>query len=263
MRGTRAVRRRLGVAALAGGVMVAGGCGWVREARGASAGGDGAAAGAFGADTGGEMALGVNGAMAAEMPMPSSHMRMSPRWAPAPGDSARAMRVEEEVARAIARYADVKAALADGYRPFHPEIPQREYHFTKPGNALLAAFAFDPSRPTSLLYRRSASGGWELVGAMLTAPYRASPEELNARYPLSMGTWHLHTNICLPPSGRRDLWRARRDGQPLFGPRGTIATESACAAEGGRWHGHVFGWMIHLTQGAGSRKQGSGSGREQ
>jgi len=31
---------------------------------------------------------------------------------------------------ALAKYQDYRAALKDGFEPFHPELPQRHYHFT-------------------------------------------------------------------------------------------------------------------------------------
>jgi len=50
----------------------------------------------------------------------------------------------------------------------------------------------------SLLYRKTSTG-YELAGAMYTMPKRASEDQLNARVPLSVAMWHLHTNLCMPP----------------------------------------------------------------
>jgi hypothetical protein len=131
-------------------------------------------------------------------------------------------------------------ALNDGFKIFLPNIPQPEYHFTSYRNGFLEAFTFDPRRPTSLLYRKTSTG-YELVGAMYTMPKRASEDQLNARVPLSVAMWHLHTNLCMPPSAvlRNADWTR-------FGLKGSIATQDACDAAGGRFRPSIFGWMVHV-----------------
>ena len=154
--------------------------------------------------------------------------------------SARA-EIVEQLRAAIEKYKDYHVALNDGYKIFMPNVPQQEYHFTNYENGFLEAFTFDPARPTSLLYRKTASG-YELVGAMYTMPKRASEEQLNERVPLSVATWHLHTNLCMPPKGRAaqgrlDEVRAARIDQHA---------EAACDAAGGTFHPVIFGWMVHV-----------------
>lgn len=178
-------------------------------------------------------------------PAMAAHMHLTPRRPVAPGDSARAKAIVRELADAIGKYHDYHVALDDGFRIFLPNVPQQIYHFTSRTNALRAAFGFDAQRPTSLLYRKTASG-YELVGAMYTAPYRTSLADLDARVPLSIAQWHVHTNICLPPSRDRRAASAGRDGTPRFGPLGSITTDAACAAAGGTFHAHIFGWMVHV-----------------
>jgi hypothetical protein len=119
-------------------------------------------------------------------------------------------------------------------------VPQPEYHFTNYTNGFLEAFSFDPARPTSLLYKKMADG-YELVGAMYTMPKRASEDQLNERVPLSIATWHLHTNLCMPPRGQR-----KTADYSKFGLRGSITTQEACDAAGGKFHPVVFGWMVHV-----------------
>lgn len=199
----------------------------------------------MGADTTSPVDAGVNTAMSRAMPGMSLHMTMTPPRPPAPGDSARAAQIVTTLRGAIAKYRDVNVALADGYKPFLPNAPQHVYHFTKRGNGIKAAFAFDAARPTSLLYKKTGTG-YVLVGAMYTAPYRSSLDELNARVPLSIYPWHLHTNLCIPPRTAPDGWRAEKDGKPLFGPKGTITTKAACDLAGGTFRPHVFGWMVHV-----------------
>ena len=202
----------------------------------------------MGADTTSTADAGVNAAMSRAMPGMSLHMTMTPPRPPAPGDSARAAQIVTTLRAAIAKYRDVNVALADGYKPFLPNVRQDVYHFTKRGNGIKAAFAFDAARPTSLLYEKTATG-YALVGAMYTAPYRSSLDELNARVPLSIYPWHLHTNLCIPPRTAPDGWRAEKDGKPLFGPKGTISTKAACDSAGGTFLPHLFGWMVHVTTG--------------
>ena len=199
----------------------------------------------MGADTTSPAEAGVNAAMSRAMPGMSLHMTMTPPRPPAPGDSARAAQIVTTLRGAIAKYRDVNVALADGYKPFLPNVPQDVYHFTKRGNGIKAAFAFDAARPTSLLYKKTTTG-YALVGAMYTAPYRSSLDQLNARVPLSMYPWHLHTNLCIPPRTTPDAWHAEQNGKPLFGPKGTITTKAACDTAGGTFLPHLFGWMVHV-----------------
>lgn len=201
--------------------------------------------GADGADTASPVDAGIHAAMSQAMTGMSLHMTMTPPRAPAPGDSARAQHIVTVLRASIAKYRDVNAALADGFKPFLPNVPQDVYHFTKRGNGIKAAFTFDPARPTSLLYTKTPSG-YVLVGAMYTAPFRATPADLDARVPLSIYPWHLHTNLCIPPRDQPGLWRERRDGKPLFGPKGSITTKAACDAAGGTFRPHLFGWMVHV-----------------
>lgn len=205
----------------------------------------------MGADTASPAEAGVNAAMSRAMPGMSLHMTMTPPRPPAPGDSARAAQIVTTLRGAIAKYRDVNVALADGYKPFLPNVPQDVYHFTKRGNGIKAAFAFDAARPTSLLYKKTTTG-YALVGAMYTAPYRSSLDELNARVPLSMYPWHLHTNLCIPPRTTPDAWHAEQNGKPLFGPKGTITTKAACDTAGGTFLPHLFGWMVHVMTEPGS-----------
>ena len=180
------------------------------------------------------------------------HMRMTALRAPAAGDSARARALADTLRRALAKYRDVKVAEADGFRQFAPRVKnQRVYHFTRKWNAMKAAFTFDPSEPTSLLYRKDASGNFVLTGAMYTAPRRASEDDLNARVPLSIARWHEHVDICVPKRGDAERWTETKNGAMLFGPAGSIATKAECDAAGGRWFAQLFGWMVHANVFAG------------
>lgn len=176
------------------------------------------------------------------------HMTLTPMRPATHADSVRAAAVADTLRRAIARYADVGSAEADGFRPFAPNVKrQKVLHYTRYAWAARAALSFDPARPTSLLYRREPDGSLKLIGAMYTAPARASLAELDSRVPLSIARWHLHTNVCIPPLWRRARWSVMRDGKPVFGPLSPIATREACDAVGGRFLPRVFGWMVHAN----------------
>jgi len=176
------------------------------------------------------------------------HMRLTPLRPPAPGDSARAAAVLATMHRDLARYGDVRAAEADGFRQFVAGAAAPVQHYTKLRWWIQARTTFDPSRPSSLLYSRAADGSLVLAGAMYTAPPGATEDELNARLPLSVVRWHQHVNWCTPRFGprMRERWRETKDGQPVFGPRSPIATEEACDAVGGRFRPRLLGWMVHV-----------------
>jgi hypothetical protein len=170
----------------------------------------------------------------------SFHMHTTAMRPQTPEDTARANEVVAQLRAGLEKYKDYHVALNEGYKIFLPNLPQPEYHFTNYFNGFLEAFSFDPSRPTSLLYKKT-SDGYELVGAMYTMPKRATEEQLNARVPLSVAMWHLHTNLCMPPKGQ-----LRTIDWTRFGLKGTIATQEACDAAGGRFQPVIFGWMVHV-----------------
>lgn len=170
-----------------------------------------------------------------------AHMKWTgPRRVTA-SDEVRAQQIVDTLRQSLEPYRDYKAAVRAGYYPFAPDVPQRMYHLTHGGRAVRNAFGFDATRPTSLLYQKTEKG-LELIGAMYTAPRRFTEEQLDERIPLSIGRWHQHVNICLPPAG---VAREQADWT-RFGPNGSIASEKECADAGGRWRPNVFGWMIHV-----------------
>jgi len=170
----------------------------------------------------------------------NAHMHMTASRQETPEDAARAEQIVDQLRAGIAKYKDYHVALTDGYKIFLPNLKQPEYHFTNYTNGFLEAFTFNPARPTSLLYKKTTAG-YELVGAMYTMPKRATEEQLNKRVPLSVASWHLHTNLCMPPANQR-----RNADWTKFGLRGSIATQEACDAAGGRFHPVIFGWMVHV-----------------
>lgn len=175
------------------------------------------------------------------------HMVMTPVRPVAPGDAERATALLAEMRRDLVRYRDSDSALADGYRPFFPNVTQPVYHFTNLMNALGERMRFDPARPTSLLYKKDATGKYMLVGAMYDDAPDTPLDELDRRVPLSYVHWHRHVNWCLPPRGAPQRWRDSTDGRPVFGPHSPIATQAACDTVGGRFVPHLFGWMVHVN----------------
>jgi hypothetical protein len=168
------------------------------------------------------------------------HMRLTPQRPERPGDRQRADAIVASLRVALDRYRDYQVAERNGFEIFHPEIPQSIFHFTNYWKAYSETFRFTPSQPTSLLYTKS-SGGYELVGAMYTAPADATDIDLDARVPLSVARWHAHINICLPPRGS-----AAGADWKKFGPDGSIVTAEACTAAQGRFFPQLFGWMVHV-----------------
>ncbi|HVI07932.1 MAG TPA: hypothetical protein VND65_06520, partial [Candidatus Binatia bacterium] len=160
------------------------------------------------------------------------HMKMTALRSAKPGDAARAQQVAEAARKAAEKYTDFHVALNEGFKIFHPELPQKMYHFTNYGYAMEAALRFNPEHPTSLLYEKHGDD-YKLIGVMYTAPKRFTEEELDERIPLSVAQWHEHVNFCTAPAGRKMEYFGPH---PLFGLRGSIATQQACDAEGGTFH---------------------------
>lgn len=171
----------------------------------------------------------------------ATHMAWSDTRPATEADRERAAEIVKTLQTALAKYKDYRVAEAAGFRPFHPEIPQNIYHFTRRQNGLKAAFTFAAAEPTSLLYKKAANGGYELVGAMYTAPRGTSQAKLDQRVPLGVARWHRHVNLCFPPKGQGAIadWTK-------FGFAGSISTKAACDAAGGRFYPQVFGWMVHV-----------------
>ena len=170
-----------------------------------------------------------------------THMALSRPRPANPADTQRAQELVATLRASIEKYRDYHVAERDGYKPFLPNLKLNEYHFTNYWYGFKAAFEFDPAAPTSLLYRPLPGGGYELIGAMYTAPRGMSEDKLDQRVPLSVARWHRHVNICVPQKGETSLadWRE-------FGPRGSIASKDRCDAAGGRFYPQIFGWMVHV-----------------
>src|SRR5258707_1317653 len=121
----------------------------------------------------------------------AKHMAYSTPRPLSAADSIQSAQVVNELRQAIAKYQDVSVAQADGYKMFAPQIKnQPQYHFTKKWNAIRNQFGFDPSRPTSLLYKKDAQGQFHLIGAMYTASKGTSENDLTKRVPFNVAHGH-------------------------------------------------------------------------
>jgi hypothetical protein len=189
------------------------------------------------------LALDPDKASADDMAGMSGHMYMTTLRPEKPGDREKADAVVAAAKEAMAPYRDYHKALEDGYHIFLPNVRQPQYHFTKYANGREARNHFDPLKPTSLLYTKTPDGGYTLVGAMYTDRVDASEEEIDNRIPLSIARWHQHVNFCRAPFGH---WSEYGGPNAKFGLLGSINTEEACDAAGGKFYPHVLGWMVHV-----------------
>ena len=234
------------------------------------------------ADSGQSSNSGAMGAMGKHM-MIGDHMTMTPTRPQTPADAQRGEEIIATMRRVLVRYQDSDAAVAAGYIPYMPTVPQDVYHFA---NRALSADEYlgDVSieRPGALLFERKTFGGYKLVGAMYSAPANYTVDQLDAIIPLSLTHWHAHTNICLPAGvteqdvmngdlrghlaasihntpmgsspgaamgfsqGSSARMRLGYLADPRFGFAGTISTAADCEAAGGNFHPQIFGWMLHV-----------------
>ena len=149
------------------------------------------------------------------------HMKMTTLRELKPGDQEKADQVVAAARKAAEKYTDYKVALADGYKIFLPNLPQKQYHFTNYRYAFEAAIQFNPEHPTSLLYEKHGDD-YKLIGVMYTAPKNSNWNDLDQRIPLSIAQWHAHINMCLPPADRKnEAWGPNAK----FGLAGSITTK--------------------------------------
>lgn len=187
--------------------------------------------------------MGNMNVMGESMAAMANHMCMTPMRPKQPGDEEKAKAIVAAVKASIEKYKDYKKALADGFVIANPKVVQPQYHFNNAVNVRLADSKFDPTRPSSLLYRRTPKQDYKLEGVMFTDRVDTTEDELNERIPLSIARWHEHTNFCAAPATKvKDYLGAH----PKFGMFGSIHTKDACEAEGGTFFPVMFTWMIHV-----------------
>ena len=182
-----------------------------------------------------------------ETPVPSmkmGHMQMTLKAEAAPGDAERANDILKAAAAVLVQYSDVKKAVHDGYKPFFPSGKiGEEIHYTNYRYRRLEQQHIDYTRPSSILYKRTADG-LKAIGVMYTAPTDSTPQQLDAIAPLSVATWHRHVDFC---GGPKSLPKNEQFGpNARFGPQGSIHTEEDCNAAHGLWIPVVLEWMTHV-----------------
>jgi hypothetical protein len=114
--------------------------------------------------------------------------------APTEAQIAAAAKLAADTKAAIAKYADVDVALADGYKSDGAALDFAVHYTNKKyeddGRIL------DPNAPETLVYSDTNDGPPILLGAMYAMPdfQRDAPAPGG-----SLTVWHLHTNICFGP----------------------------------------------------------------
>ncbi|HEY9226788.1 MAG TPA: hypothetical protein VIP11_09090 [Gemmatimonadaceae bacterium] len=189
-----------------------------------------------------ELAEAINALLADDGP----HMRMAPRRPVTPADQFRAKQTVLAARDALGKYADVTRAEEDGYVKFLPWIEQQSvFHYNNVQHIAMTGGRFDPTKPVSLLYKKDAKGTMQLIGAMYSAMPDASPDELDARLPLSVAHWHEHVDFCGPQAELVRSGQVKIDG-PTTAKWLKITSRETCDAAGGRFVPRLFGWMAHV-----------------
>ena len=134
---------------------------------------------------------------------PHSHGSGPSQSTATPEQQAAAAKLLRDVQASLARYANLSAAQAVGYRQVTP------YRFLRWGPAHYHNMAMnrddgllDPARPEALVYMKLRNGEHVLLGAMFVAPKGMGPRPGG---PIT--AWHVHENFCIRSDGRVALPR--------------------------------------------------------
>jgi hypothetical protein len=114
--------------------------------------------------------------------------------APTPAQRVAAETLLETTRRGIARFEDVSAALADGYRP-SPPLAGPTVHYSNPAYA--HGHVLDTRHPQSLVYADTPSGP-RLIGAMYMMPDARTP---GVAVGGALTEWHVHADLCFTLPG--------------------------------------------------------------
>jgi hypothetical protein len=129
--------------------------------------------------------------------------------------------------KATAKYQDVRAAEADGYRAVGPNVPGMGIHYVRQG----AARPFSIDEPPILLYEKDpTSASLRLVGVsyLVVAPSGADGQPATSPFPKALASWHKHNNVCVLPDNSASV----------------ELTEAQCTGRGGRFTAETS-WMVH------------------
>jgi hypothetical protein len=110
-----------------------------------------------------------------------------------PAQQAAANQLVSETRSGIARYQDVRVAMAAGYHPANPDLDGTA-HYSAPFGT---GGGLDPRHPAALVYAHTRHGA-VLLGAMYQMP---RPGEPGPDVGGALTPWHYHTNICLSLPG--------------------------------------------------------------
>jgi len=187
----------------------------------------------------------------------SPHMKMTTLRDLKPGDQEKADQVLEAARSSAEKYKDYRAALADGYKIFLPNLPQKQYHFTNYWYGFEAGMRFNPDHPTSLLYETTGDD-YKLIGVMYTAPKNVNWSELDKRIPLRIAQWHAHVNMCVPAKEKRqEAWGVK----PKFGLAGLERTVKPLAENS--FHRFSAGWYTSTRLSRSRKTSGRSSAKWQ
>jgi hypothetical protein len=129
--------------------------------------------------------------------------------------------------KATAKYQDVRAAEADGYRAIGPNVPGMGIHYVRQG----ASTPFSIEEPPILLYEKDATtASLRLVGVsyLVVAPSGADGQPATSPFPKALATWHKHNNVCVLPDNSASV----------------ELTEAECTGRGGHFTAETS-WMVH------------------
>jgi hypothetical protein len=129
---------------------------------------------------------------------------------------------------ATAKYQDVRAAEADGYRAIGPNVAGMGIHYVREGKT---SGKFSISEPPILLYEKDpATASLRLVGVsyLVVAPTGADGQPVTSPFPKPLASWHKHNNVCVLPDNSASV----------------ELTEAQCTARGGRFTAETS-WMVH------------------
>jgi hypothetical protein len=101
-----------------------------------------------------------------------------------------AAKLVHDTKAAVARYADLRSAVAAGYTPMEPPETQVVHYVNKA--YMTDAYILDPQHVQSLIYFNGKQGP-VLIGAMYIMPTRS---EDGPQVGGSLTVWHQHSNIC-------------------------------------------------------------------
>ena len=161
--------------------------------------------------------------------------------------------------KAAEKYTDYKVALADGYKIFLPNLPQKQYHFTNYRYAFEAAISFNPEHPTSLLYEKQGDG-YKLIGVMYTAPKNSNWNELDQRIPSehrAVARAHQYVPAAVRQERTKPGDRTRNSVWPDRSPPGPTATppaENSCRR-------YLAGWCMCIPSSKSRKTSGRSSAR--